>query len=733
MTRLADHPVDPVVVEGTPSPALLSPAPTIVTLLWALRRRWVLAASLGALSAASAFAVGWFATPTRYTAKALLDVAANPPKVIFNTNENRIDPFHTFQKKQLALVRSRPVVAAALRQPKVAELSAVREQLDPVEWLEQRVQGDYSVAPEILRISMTGDRPQELVVLVDAVTEAYLQEIVNKEHKRRLERLDQLKELYNTHEDTLRRKRQALRDLAASAGSGDAKTLALKHRFAIEQLALAEKELMDVQSHLRKVRVEVADLLAKRNGPDDLSVPESAVEEQVKRDPLVQQYVKQAADLEEFVDGLKRVTARGDGEPALRKAHKDLEAARAALTARRAEARPQVVAELRQRARDDAGAMLIQLQGRTTLLVEHEKVLGEVVDRLRKETQSMNQSGLSLGSLQDDIPRAENLVKTVAAELDALNVELQAPPRITLLETAALSPMEARKRRLMVSGGAALAALALVLGGISWWEFRSRRVNTVDEVVHGLGVNLIGAVPCVPDRAQHSLVRLSAPRDGYWRNVLTESVNAIRTMLLHAAGTGALRVVMVTSATGGEGKTSLSSHLAISLARAGRRTLLVDTDLRRPAVHRVFDLAVSPGLSELLCDQADSVEAIQPGPVGGLWVLPAGRATGPAIQALAQGRIPAVFDRLREQFDIIVVDSCPVLPVADALQVAQHVDGVIFTLLREVSRLPQVYAGYQRLSSLGVRMLGIVVNGAGGEAYGSSYSDYYYVEPAAAE
>src|SRR5439155_22089181 len=237
----------------------VAPALTVLALCQALRRRWLLATTVGALAMATAAVVAWLLTPTRYTARSLLDVAANPPKVLFATGENRGDPFHTFQKKQVALIKSRPVLTAALRLPKAADLRIVRQQIEPVEWLEQKIQADYTIAPDILKVSLTGEWPEEVLVLVDAVTEAYLQEIVNKEPQRRLERLDQLKELYNTHEDTLRRKRQALRDLSAAAGSSDAKTLALKHRFAIEQLALAEKELMDLQSQLRKLQVEAAD------------------------------------------------------------------------------------------------------------------------------------------------------------------------------------------------------------------------------------------------------------------------------------------------------------------------------------------------------------------------------------------------------------------------------------------------------------------------------------------
>jgi capsular exopolysaccharide synthesis family protein len=570
---------------------------------------------------------------------------------------------------------------------------------------------------------------------VDAVTEAYLQEIVNKEHKRRLQRLDQLKELYNTYDENLRKKRQALRDLAAKVGSGDAKTLALKHQFAIEQLHMAEKELMDIQSQLRKLQVEAADQQAQEKGSAELPVPDSAVEEQIEKDRIVQQYLKQVADLENRIKDLRVVSVRGGNEPIFRRYRADIESAKAAVAARRKEIRPQITEELRNKSRTELTANVAFLKSRGTLLYKHEKVLIDLIDRLRTETNSMNQSELNLGTLQDDIPRAENLFKTVAAELDALNVELQAPPRVSLLEGASNSQKDNKKRKALAAGMAAFGAFGLALFSVSWWEFRRQRVNTVDEVVHGLGGNLLGAVPHLPERARHSLVASNSlvPSNGtpdlYWQNLLIESVNTVRIMLLHAARIEPLRVIMVTSASGGEGKTSLSSHLALSLARSGRKVLLIDCDMRRPSVHRTFDHPLNPGFSELLCGQVDISVAVQPGPVNDLWLLPAGQSSSHAIEALAKEGAPSIFNRLREQFDFIVVDSCPILPVADSLLIAQHVDGVIFTMLREVSRLPQVYAGYQRLAALGVRILGIVVNGAGGDVYGSTYSEYQYLHP----
>src|SRR5206468_9229296 len=104
-----------------------------------------------------------------------------------------------------------------------------------------------------------------------------------------------------------------------------------------------------------------------------------------------------------------------------------------------------------------------------------------------------------------------------------------------------------------------------------------------------------------------------------------------------------------------------------------------------------------------------------------LWLLPAGRWDAHAIQALAQDGINEKFKQMKEQYAFVIFDSCPVLPVADALLLSQHVDGVIFSVLRDVSRLPAVHAAQQRLSSLGVRTLGAVVIGAGNDVPALAY------------
>jgi capsular exopolysaccharide synthesis family protein len=187
--------------------------------------------------------------------------------------------------------------------------------------------------------------------------------------------------------------------------------------------------------------------------------------------------------------------------------------------------------------------------------------------------------------------------------------------------------------------------------------------------------------------------------------------------------------VLVTSAAPGEGKTTLAGHLAGSLARAGRKTLLIDGDLRRPAVHQMFELPLQPGFSEVLLAEVEAPEAVQETPVHGLWVMTAGQWDREVLQALARDGLEGALDKLREEFDFIVIDSHPVLPAADTLLLAQRADAVILAVLREVSQAPRVYAASQRLAALGVRVLGAVVNGADPEDVVPAST---YVTPAAA-
>jgi succinoglycan biosynthesis transport protein ExoP len=706
---------------GRPSvPSALSAGPDAPALLRALRRRWLLASGLGLVAAAVAAAAAWYLMPVRYTARALLYVSATPPSVVFSSTENRAD-FAIYQRTQLALVKSRPVINTALKQPKVKDLDMVNRQADQIEWLKGLIKPDFSAGPEIMNIGITCGDPEAAAVLANAVAQGYLSEIVEEEKNKRHGRLDELKKVLSKFDTSLQFKRKAFKEMAQPLGSGNPQNLDLKQRFAQEQLARTEQELLQRKIDLQKLEVDAKAQEAGERAVADLPIRDRDLEGYFRQDPGIAKLLDRKARAEAALVEHQRVLKLGDVR--LKQDRDDIASVEADLKARRDELRPQAEAELRQMVQDKTKAAHAELQERIAVLKAFNDKLNAEAERLRNETRSLGQGAVNIEDYRQEIDQLGDVTKRVGNEVERLTVELDAPSRVRLLEDAVAPPGQDRKQKLMAAGGTGGVALALVVLLVAWLEFRCRRVGSVEEVVQGLGMYLMGTLPALPRGRGRLLERGSA---NHWYSRLTESVDAARTMLLHASRQQSLRVVMVTSAVGGEGKTSLSSHLAASLARSGRNTVLVDCDFRNPSVHRLFEVAAEPGLSEVLRGEVELEQALYATAAEGLSVLPAGRCDPDVLQALSQEEFPNVFEELKQRFDFILIDSCPVLPVVDALLFAQHVDGVIFSVLHEVSRLPDLYAAYQRLSVLGTRILGVAVSGTR-EAV--AHYGYQYVRP----
>ena len=281
--------------------------------------------------------------------------------------------------------------------------------------------------------------------------------------------------------------------------------------------------------------------------------------------------------------------------------------------------------------------------------------------------------------MQAEVDEMDAQVKRFGDEQANLEASLPLAPRLTLMEAASPPVWPTLDKKVKAAGGAFLGLFGLVFLGVAVLEFRTHRVYKSDDVSQGLGLPLMGTVPTVAAPA-----RAAAPvADDEALGPMIESMAAIRTMLLHAGRSETLRVLMVASAVSGEGKTSLASNLAASLARGGRRTLLVDGDLRNPAVHQIFNLPAGPGFAELLRGEVEPAHVVQNTTLDNLSVLAAGVGDRRAVQALAQeGVLRTVLDELKEQFDFLIVDVCPVLPVADALLIGEHADAVLLSVMR---------------------------------------------------
>lgn len=182
-----------------------------------------------------------------------------------------------------------------------------------------------------------------------------------------------------------------------------------------------------------------------------------------------------------------------------------------------------------------------------------------------------------------------------------------------------------------------------------------------------------------------------------------------------------LKSFLVTSSHRGEGKSTVASHLALTVARfRGKKSLIVDADLRRPRLHDIFDVPKEPGLIECLEGKLDPLDAVKDTPVENLKVIPSGRMI-PSPAHLFEGEVLSeIFEKIKFYYDIVIVDSAPVIPVSDPMLISSEVDGVLLVLLAGMTPRNVAQRAKDILLDADANILGVVVNNL------SEVLPYYY-------
>jgi capsular exopolysaccharide synthesis family protein len=210
-----------------------------------------------------------------------------------------------------------------------------------------------------------------------------------------------------------------------------------------------------------------------------------------------------------------------------------------------------------------------------------------------------------------------------------------------------------------------------------------------------------------------------------------ESYRSLRTSIQFAGQEQQLRSVVVTSPGVSEGKTSTLANLGVVFAQAGERVVLVSCDLRRPRIGEFFGLDEEQGFTSVLAGQRTLEEAVLPVPgVDRLSVLPAGPVPPNPAELLNDTRTRDIFARLRKQFDLVLIDSPPVLPVTDAAILSQHADATLILAAAGQTRRADLHRAAEKLSQVGATILGIVLNKATRQTghyygYGYGYKPYH--------
>jgi succinoglycan biosynthesis transport protein ExoP len=704
-----------------PLPPGLVAAPSMEGLWHAIRRRWVLALCLGLLAGLLGAIIASFVMPAQYSAVTLLHLEPRPPRGIYEGEGE----FLNYQRTQLALLRSFPVIHSALDKPGVSDLPEVRAHPDTMDWLNKAMVTDVLLGPEIIRVTLNGDRAEDVAVLLNEVTRAYLRESAGKDEAKVRARIQQLQQNYKSLAENLREKRAKLLSREEELGLDDPQTVIARLQSKIQQQNIMQQQQVQNQMDGRRTEVDLVALRAKVAAPDKIVISDFALGEEYKQDTVIRKLTEQLAVINEQLQREERIAPIGVVNGSVRTLQREQAGIQERLLERQKSIRPDIERRLRSRIVTEARDKIAELERHLSLTKEQDRAMDNEVKKLdtqiatlRGANRPLEKSSSDVEALRDEVTQMEVVLKRVGEELGAWQSELPITPRVTQLESAKVPQAKKRDRQIKAAIAAGLGMFGLVFFGLGLWEFRARRVSNSDDVVQGLGMPLVGIVPALPPVRRAFPVQPVALLSE--QSALTEAIDGVRTRLLHAASRNdSLRVIMVASAIGGEGKTSLASQLAASLARGGRKTLLVDCDLRNPAAHRQFGLPVGPGLSEVLRGETTLKKVVHATPIDGLSLLPAGSSDLRAVRALSQVDLSGLFAHFKTEYDFVVVDVCPVLPVSDALVVGRHADAVLFAVLRNVSRLPAVYEAQKRLSSVDIPTLGAVVLGEQTETYGT--------------
>jgi capsular exopolysaccharide synthesis family protein len=306
-------------------------------------------------------------------------------------------------------------------------------------------------------------------------------------------------------------------------------------------------------------------------------------------------------------------------------------------------------------------------------------------------------------------------------EIETLTIELSSASRVEALSRARQPQAPSQQDRIKKAAAFGMFGFLLPCAGLLWLDSRHKLINCEADLNQATSTRILGSVPIIR--------RIGRQASHRQRDVvaLREAVDRIRTVLLREADLADFRVIQITSSIAGEAKTTVACQLAKSMARAHRKTVLVDFDLRRPSVHETFGVPLEKGVCELLRGEFSVDDVIRPTDQDNLSLVTAGRCDHFALEGLTKKLVDEVILSLRDRFEFVIIDSSPVLPVVDALLIAQRADATILTALRDVSRAPQLQEAEERLRQVGVNIAGTIVTTKGDSWYGQRVDHYAVV------
>ncbi len=596
-----------------------------------------------------------------------------------------------------------------------------------------RVRGQVSASPvsglDFIEISAESTSPREAAHLANLMVEAYRRRNLDAARENVTTARTYLEEQLGIKKDSLTRIENDLRAFQQSEGfvSLDHETQGIIGQISSleaqrEQAKIQLEAAMRVQSEIQKQLKTIEPTLAKRLTEGADPILRQLLEEKIDLDLKIQSaefnrknVLKKRPDLEQYSEkDLNDMKKRYD--IVLNKIDQTTERIMASGDVTGAPL--DYARELRQKIISQE----IEIESQRATLTGLDKVITEN----SRKFESIPSQTIEFARLE----RRRQSYDKLTALLDQKYQEAMINEQTTLgsvdvVDKASISKNPVRPNRPLNMLIGVLVALALGLGVAIGLRYLDNTVRSPEDV-EKLGLPVLSFIPTFGSNEDHSradtLITLSAPQ-----SPPSEAYRTLRTSLENSLTVnGKSLVIIVTSPAPKEGKSTAIANLAVSAANSGRRVLLIDADLRRPVQHSIFELEREPGLSNCLAGEAQVNAAIKKTKVPGLHVATCGHIPSHPAELLGSNRMERFLQLTRQYYDLILLDTPPVIAMADTLVVSRYSDGVVLVVSADSTKIMGLQKAQELLYSNNAKVAGVVVNRFNADKIYYSYYRYYY-------
>ncbi len=642
-----------------------------------------------------------------YSSTAVILIQQSVPK-IFADKLSDSPNSTSYLATQCQLIQSTRILAAAATMPEMAGVTMLRGAENPVGLLKRGLTATISKQGDLINVSMESTDPRDAAVIVNAVVQAYIEYQSNTHKSLAIEavrifqkEVDQHEAELKTTEDAMLKLRQQTPELTFVTKEGTNLSFA-----RLSELTQQRDQAESLEQNLREAAAIVSagtDTVRLRLLLESVGLASIT---SVGPDPqAVAAYQQAARVLQNATDKL------GPKHPTTLLAQLDFDRA---------------TAEMNRSAVASTSAALELLVQKLQLAKEQKAKLQTAVNDAQAAAVRLSDKGADYLALSQQAVRIDKLLDTLDTQIKSVDPnEDVGALTVSVLESAKPSGSPIRPQKSQAMGMALVVGLMAGLGGALLRDLSDHRLRSAEEIGSVLGLPILGAVPHMlgkhlpADRGLETHVR---PRSD-----VAEAYRTVRTAIYFGlAEQQVARTLLVTSPSPGDGKSTSAANLAVAMAQAGRRVLLVDADCRRPVQHKLFKLDASSGLCDVLIGRTTIEEAVRPTMVERLSVLPCGPLPPNPAELLDSQAFLNLLGRVSALYDQVVIDSPPVVPVTDARILSASCDATVLVLRAEKSTRRLAEYARDGLASVGANMLGVIVNDVprGKDGYGYYYYGY---------